>query len=56
MLVRDRVERECRPLFERHGLGTMMWSPLAKGVLSGKFNDGNIPEDSSILKYEPRFS
>ncbi len=44
---RDRVEREYAPLYERIGLGTTTWSPLASGLLTGKYNDG-IPPDSRI--------
>jgi len=40
MLVRDRFEVEYSPLFEKYKLGTTIWSPLASGVLSGKYNDG----------------
>jgi aryl-alcohol dehydrogenase-like predicted oxidoreductase len=42
---RDRVEREYAPLFERIGLGTTIWSPLASGLLTGKYSNG-IPEGS----------
>jgi voltage-dependent potassium channel beta subunit len=42
---RDRFEREYAPLYERIGLGTTIWSPLASGLLTGKYNEG-IPEDS----------
>jgi voltage-dependent potassium channel beta subunit len=42
---RDRVEVEYAPLYERYGLGLTTWSPLASGVLTGKYRDG-IPEDS----------
>ena len=56
MLHRDRPEKEYRPLYERYGYGTMIWSPLAKGILSGKFNEGNIPEETSFLKYGPDWS
>jgi voltage-dependent potassium channel beta subunit len=42
---RDRVEREYAPLYERLGLGTTIWSPLASGLLTGKYNDG-VPPDS----------
>lgn len=45
MLVRDRFEKEYNPLYERYKLGTTIWSPLASGVLSGKYNDG-IPVNS----------
>mmetsp|Transcript_54036 Transcript_54036/g.74095 ORF Transcript_54036/g.74095 Transcript_54036/m.74095 type:complete len:235 (-) Transcript_54036:471-1175(-) len=44
MLVRDRFEKEYRDIFMSHGYGTTIWSPLASGILAGKYNDGNIPE------------
>lgn len=47
MLHRERVEREYAPLYENIGLGTTIWSPLASGLLTGKYNDG-IPEDSRL--------
>jgi voltage-dependent potassium channel beta subunit len=40
MLHRDRFEREYAPLYERIGLGTTIWSPLAGGLLTGKYRDG----------------
>jgi voltage-dependent potassium channel beta subunit len=40
MLVRNRVEVEYKKLYEGMGLGTTIWSPLASGVLTGKYNDG----------------
>lgn len=42
---RERVEREYAHLYSDIGLGTTIWSPLASGLLSGKYNDG-IPKDS----------
>jgi len=47
MLVRGKVEREFASLYEKHGLGTTIWSPLYSGVLTGKYNDG-IPADSRM--------
>lgn len=47
MLHRDKVEREFLPLYANLGLGTTTWSPLASGVLTGKYRDG-IPEDSRM--------
>jgi len=44
MLVRERFEKEYLDLFERYGFGTTIWSPLAGGILSGKYNDGTIPD------------
>ncbi len=56
---RDRFEKEYEPLYELMGLGTTIWSPLAGGLLTGKYNDG-IPEGSrgDLAGYEwlrPRF-
>ncbi len=45
MLHRDRMERELKPVFRDLGLGTTTWSPLASGLLTGKYNDG-IPKGS----------
>ncbi|GIV67666.1 potassium channel beta subunit family protein [Caldilinea sp.] len=45
MLHRDRVEKEYARLYEDIGLGLTTWSPLASGLLTGKYNDG-IPADS----------
>jgi voltage-dependent potassium channel beta subunit len=42
---RQRVEREYALLYSDLGLGTTTWSPLASGLLSGKYNNG-IPKDS----------
>jgi len=47
MLVRERFEREYRPLYKELGYGTTIWSPLASGMLSGKYVDG-IPADSRV--------
>ncbi len=47
MFHRERVEVEYHPIFEQYGMGTTIWSPLASGILTGKYNDG-IPEDSRV--------
>jgi voltage-dependent potassium channel beta subunit len=47
MLERDRVEREYHRLYESIGLGTTIWSPLASGVLTGKYS-GGIPKGSRL--------
>ncbi len=53
MLVRDRFEKEYDLLYKELGYGTTIWSPLASGVLTGKYNDG-VPEGSraSLQGYE----
>jgi len=43
MLHRERVEKEYLPLYRDVGLGTTTWSPLASGLLSGKYNSGIPP-------------
>lgn len=45
LFVRDRVEKEYARLYTDFGLGTTIWSPLASGLLTGKYNNG-IPTDS----------
>lgn len=45
-LQRSPVEVEYRRLFERFGYGTTVWSPLCGGLLTGKYNDGNIESGS----------
>lgn len=47
LLHRDKVEAEFLPLYEPYGLGTTIWSPLASGILTGKYNEG-IPSDSRL--------
>ncbi len=47
MFHRDRVEKEYAPLYKEIGLGTTIWSPLASGLLTGKYNDG-IPKGSRL--------
>jgi len=42
---RDRAEKEYARLYQDYGLGTTTWSPLASGLLTGKYNEG-IPQDS----------
>jgi len=41
MFHRERVEKEFAPLYKKFGLGTTIWSPLASGLLTGKYNDGD---------------
>jgi voltage-dependent potassium channel beta subunit len=44
---RIKMEREYLDLFHYEGLGTTTWSPLASGLLTGKYNEG-IPEQSRV--------
>jgi voltage-dependent potassium channel beta subunit len=45
LFARDRVEKEYSPLYQDIGLGLTTWSPLASGLLTGKYLDG-IPDGS----------
>jgi len=47
LLHRDKVETEFASLYKEIGLGLTTWSPLASGVLTGKYNNG-IPKDSRL--------
>lgn len=44
---RARVEKEYGPLYKSPGLGTTIWSPLASGILTGKYTSG-VPKDSRL--------
>lgn len=43
--TRTRFEAEYAPLYKLYNYGTTIWSPLAQGILTGKYNDG-VPSDS----------
>jgi aryl-alcohol dehydrogenase-like predicted oxidoreductase len=45
LFERNKVEKDYLEIFKNLGMGTTIWSPLASGLLTGKYNDG-IPEDS----------
>jgi voltage-dependent potassium channel beta subunit len=50
LLHRDRVEKEYARLYGDIGLGTTTWSPLASGLLTGKYNAGIPPGSRGALK------
>jgi len=50
LFIRERVEEEYAPLYEKYGLGTTTWSPLASGILTGKYRHG-IPEGSRLAEH-----
>jgi voltage-dependent potassium channel beta subunit len=50
LLHRDRVEKEYAHLYRDIGLGTTTWSPLASGLLTGKYNDGIPPDSRGTVK------
>ena len=48
------IEREVLPICERYGMGAMVWSPLSKGMLTGRYRKGQPLPDSLRVKYMPR--
>jgi len=48
LIARD-IEAEILPVCQRHGLGTLTWSPLGGGVLTGRFLPGEPPGDDSRI-------
>jgi len=44
MLVRQKVEVEFAQIYKTVGLGTTIWSPLASGILTGKYSQANVGE------------
>ncbi|MFV0339065.1 MAG: potassium channel beta subunit family protein [Parachlamydiaceae bacterium] len=52
LFCRERVEKEYLPLYDEYGMGTTIWSPLAFGVLTGKYNEGLSAESRLKLHQE----
>jgi aryl-alcohol dehydrogenase-like predicted oxidoreductase len=48
------IEREVLPVCERYGMGTLVWSPLSKGMLTGRYRKGQPLPDSIRVKYLPK--
>lgn len=51
LLARKRFEREVLPAAQETGMGLVVWSPLASGVLTGKY-DAGIPHGSRLERIE----
>lgn len=49
LVQRERVEKTVLPITEPRGIGLVVWSPLAQGLLTGKY-DERIPEDSRFFR------
>jgi aryl-alcohol dehydrogenase-like predicted oxidoreductase len=52
LVVRD-IETDVLPTSRRHGLGVIVWSPLAGGLLSGKHSREEAADDSRFSKVQP---
>jgi voltage-dependent potassium channel beta subunit len=50
MFHRERVEKEYAHLYDEIGLGTTIWSPLASGLLTGKYTEGIVEGTRATLK------
>ncbi|PHJ13076.1 alcohol dehydrogenase [Fervidobacterium sp. SC_NGM5_O18] len=50
LIFKDRVEKEYAPFYEKYGMGLTTWSPLASGVLTGKYLEG-IPQGSRLDRW-----
>jgi aryl-alcohol dehydrogenase-like predicted oxidoreductase len=48
------IEREVLPTCQRYGMGVLAWSPLAKGMLTGKYRKGQQPTDTLRAKFFPK--
>ncbi len=48
------IEREVLPACEKYGMGVMVWSPLAMGLLTGRYRKGQPLPDSLRMKHFPK--
>jgi aryl-alcohol dehydrogenase (NADP+) len=53
-ILNRQIEREVLPACQRHGMGVAAWSPLAKGLLTGKYRKGWAQPDTLRAKYFPK--
>jgi aryl-alcohol dehydrogenase-like predicted oxidoreductase len=49
-LLDRRIENELVPLCQKYGLGILPWSPLAGGILAGRYTGMVVPEDSRVAR------
>ncbi|KAK9835418.1 hypothetical protein WJX81_008165 [Elliptochloris bilobata] len=50
MFNRKKVEGDFLPLYAKYGLGLTIWSPLASGLLTGKYSKDHVPPDSRLAQ------
>mmetsp|Transcript_3894 Transcript_3894/g.11642 ORF Transcript_3894/g.11642 Transcript_3894/m.11642 type:complete len:345 (+) Transcript_3894:82-1116(+) len=55
LFARDKVDREYECVFKKYGYGTTIWSPLANGVLTGKYSKGKMPDKSRFTLENYKF-
>jgi len=51
LLAREKFELDARPVAVKHGMGLVLWSPLAFGMLTGKYDEG-FPEGARLTRLE----
>lgn len=54
-LLYRKIEEEVIPVSKKHGVGQVVWSPLAQGVLTGKYKKGTAFPDNSRAKSDNTF-
>jgi aryl-alcohol dehydrogenase-like predicted oxidoreductase len=55
IFARQRVEVEYDPVYRLSGMGLTVWSPLASGVLTGKYSGKKVPEGSRLALKDYKF-
>ncbi len=55
-LLDRRIENELVPLCQKYGLAILPWSPLAGGILSGKYSEAGYPQDSRAARAGKMFT
>lgn len=48
------IEREVLPICQKYGIGAMVWSPMAMGMLTGRYRKGQLT-DSGRMKFNPKY-
>jgi len=51
MLVRNKVENDVLPVTQSNGIGLVVWSPMASGLLTGKYDEA-LPDDSRLARLD----
>ncbi len=52
LINRQHIDQNLRPFVQKSGMGIVSWSPLASGVLSGKYSGKNIPQGSRLANID----
>jgi len=55
VFARQRVEVEYDPVYRLSGMGLTVWSPLASGILTGKYSGKKVPEGSRLALESYKF-